>query len=358
MPAKPVTSTKSSGPKRVSATTSRSPAQSQSGSPVVIAPESYAPTQPHLLDPRESILLCGDSFAGKSFAWAMIAQRLYDEDAEKPADKRRKVFVIDTDNTTAKFLGPGYEFAHLYYQNGGNVYPFPATNYDESAGAVSYIMKNHKQNDWVAVDVVSRWNDQTRQFIGARKGIVVEDARVERGIRGLGFGEFDPNTWNLVNITHDTLLGRLVYSCKANLLLLTHITDYVDTRENREVMVLFDQVGVKPEGRKTIYKLVDTVIFIWSQRFIQRDERNRRRSTGHYTRRRLSVVKDRGEPYNISEDYDKFFLDKLQEIRASGVRPENVVGDEAIKALGLEEEGPIGTPQPDLTSVEDLTTAS
>jgi hypothetical protein len=323
---------KSSGPIPVAAA-ARRPQQSSgpAAGAFVVAPESYPPAQPQLIAPREKMLVCGDSYAGKSYTWAQIAERMFLEDKGKPQAQRRSVFVIDTDLTTPKFLGPGFEFEHLYFGNGGNVYPYPATTYAESASAVAGIMAKQRRDDWIAVDVVNRWNDQVRETVAHQKGFEREDKAVERLQKQQGFGEFDNSGWTLVGIAHDSLVGRLIFRCEAHLLLLSHLTDYVDIREKRDLMLLFDQVGVKPQARPSVYKAVDTVVVLWARVLVPRNERGARLTTERARIQRvIQVIKDRGEPYAIRDEFDKDFYTKLQEIRKrTDFKPANVFGIEA-----------------------------
>ena len=299
-----------------------------------ISPRSYTPAKPGLRPRREKILLCGESLAGKSWAWAQIAQEMFDHDKDRTPGQRRRLFLIDTDDTAQKFLGPDEPFEHLYFDNGGNIFPVSASTFPESASAIHYVLQQaNRPTDWVVVDVVNRWNDQAQEMVATQQNKQLDDLWWQRSLEGAGFGAFNPNQWNAAKRAHDALLQPLIYQCPSNILLLTHIAQYVEFREKSPVRSMFDTIKAKPEARDSVSKLVDTITFVWSEPVKVNDNES-------YMRRRIYVAKDRSQPYNILEDYDKNFLTKMKEIRAIGKMPENATPEiiAAVEAIQKEKE--------------------
>ena len=282
-----------------------------------ISPEAFSPLQPSLPQKRERILLAGDSNTGKSFGWVQIAQTMFEEDADK--DEKRKVIVVDTDGTTPTFLGPGEDFEYLYHANGGNVFPLQAQEFELSVRAVGYIMQQAKPNDWVAVDLVTRWNDQAQLHVAKEHGISLDDMWMKRAVNEEGFGAFNPGQWNQVKRAHDILLSRLDRNIHSNLLYLSHINEYADYHADRQVKATFDHLKMRPDARPSVYKAVNTVLILWTEVMTSGSGTNKR----NIRNRLLHVLKDRGQPYEITEDYDRNFYTKLQEIRATHQQPKN-----------------------------------
>ena len=290
---------------------------------VAAAPESFPQLKPSLGTEREKILLCGDSFSGKSFAWIQLAQKLYEEDKNRPDPQKRRVFVLDTNESATKFLGDGREFAHLYHANGGNVYVFQCTDYEKSAGGIHYIFRmkvSLRASDWIVVDVANDWDDQSQDHIAQIEGARLDDLRAQKA-----FGGFEPQQWNSVKRQHDALINALLKRCKSNLLMLSHIKPIVDHyNRNQVIKALFDDIGMKPQTRDYVYKQLDTVMFVWS-RSIKVNNKN-------FVRRYMHIRKDRGETFNITEEFGKTpetsnVLTELKRIRAEGHPPENASAD-------------------------------
>ena len=287
--------------------------------PSTIQPRAYTAAKPGLRPIREKILLAGESLSGKSWAWVQIAQEMFEQDKSRPAAQKRRLFLIDTDDASQKFLTPGEDFAHLYFEAGGPVYPVYAGTFAESAAAVHYVLQQAKRpSDWVVIDVANRWNDQAQEFVAASQNKDLETLWWERAASNQGFGAFNPNQWNSAKRAHDALVMPLIYQCPANVLFLTHISQYVTFREKTPIRSIFDWIGAKPEARDSISKLVDTILFVWGQPVTI----NEKEGTS-FIRRQIAVAKDRGQPYAIITDYDKNFYQKLRDVRAEGHKPEN-----------------------------------
>ena len=293
-----------------------------------ISPRTHPPAKPGLRPKREKILLCGESLAGKSWAWVQIAQEMFEQDESRPKAQRRRLFLIDTEDSAQKFLGEDEAFEHLYFENDGNVYPYPSPTFGDSASAVHTVLQQaNRPSDWVVIDVVNRWNEQAQQFVAMSQNGDLDNLWWARALEGKGFGAFDTNKWNSAKRAHDALLTPLIYQCPANVLFLTHINQYVAFREKTPIRSIFDWVDAKPEARDSVSKLADTIIFVWGQPVTVNEQ------TGQtIIHRQLCVAKDRSQPYAILEDYDMNFLTKLREIRAAGKMPENAT-PEIIAAL-------------------------
>ena len=293
----------------------------------VASPRSMQTLMPMLGVDRERILICGDSWAGKSFAWLQIAQRMFEEDKERSIAQRRKVFVVDTGNAAVKFLGDGREFDHLYFRNDGNVYPFTANTYKEYGGSVRYILENARGTDWVALDTIGQLNEYAQHEVAKIKSAQLADIRVSKD----SFGGFEPSEWNMVKRFHDSIINALDTECKSHLLFLAHIAPYIEFHAKKKpiVLAMFDEVGMKPDARESVYKLADTVLFVWTRTVTVQSGKN-------YKKRSIFVLKDRGEPYDIEDIYDMNVIEKLIEIRGKSIRPTNAT-PEIIAAIKEQE---------------------
>lgn len=281
-----------------------------------LARPGYAPS---LRPARVKMQIAGDSNSGKTFAYLMKAQTELVK-AREAGVEPPYFFVIDTDDTLPVFLNTGYEFEHLYVENGGNVVPCPAFDWASFASAVRYAQSNAKMDDWIVVDVINRAYDYAQEFIAQKYNLVLEDEIAERsglgGGKRLGFGAFDADKWQLVTLTFEAVIKPIIQSQKTHSIFVSHITDMQSDagREKREPMVLFDQLGVKPRGAPKIPGLVNTIVFLWNVRAIQKNERGQRVKAE--TVRNLTIVKDRGNVVYWSDVYDKDLFAKLDEIRA------------------------------------------
>lgn len=286
--------------------------------------------RPGLNEPREKILLAGDTNSGKSFAWVQIAATSFER--EKPA----RFWIIDTDDTTPKYFAEGRSFQHLYFENGGNCYPFYVPDWQTFARAANHITRESARGDWIIVDLASSAYSMAQEFIANLKGLNLDDEVVRRmtswnGERKAGFGGFDGDTWGLVSRTYEASMRPLVNSAKGcHFIGLAHVTDMQTEakRETREPILLFDQLGMKPTGVGKLTKLVDTAVVLWSARPM--DEKGTR-SMPTITRN-MTIVKDRDEACHFTRPFSNFYED-LVRYRQTILRTVNIVDPATAEAV-------------------------
>lgn len=294
--------------------------------------------RPSLGIPRERIMLLGDTVSGKTYAELKLAERKRAEaiTTDKPIPK---FYIIDTDDALSTMLGPDCEFEHLYFENGGNVYPYTAFTYDEIRDALGSIIKNEKpqRHDWVCVDVINRVYERAQDLVAQVRGKNLDDQAFQRMREGKGFGAFEPNDWNLVNRAYFTFQNTLAFQMQANILLCCHIKPIIDVEgwERRENLALFDAIGMRPEGSARTVGTMDTAIAIWAKRIIRR-EGSRRTGTAS-TVRYMWVAKDRGR--GITSDrmtFDTDMWETFYEFRANRPKSTNITNPAEIESFERE----------------------
>lgn len=280
-----------------------------------------------LNSPRERMLLAGDTNSGKSYAWVKIAESHPDA----------QFYMIDTDDTAPTFFSPGYEFEHLYVENGGNVHVFYCPDWASIAKATNHITRVAVRDDWIIVDLASSAYMLAQEFIANLRGLQLDDEVVARmgawgSERKKGFGAFDGDTWGLVSRTYEASMRPLVNNARgANFIGLAHVTDMQTEakRETREPILLFDQLGMKPTGVGKLVKMVNTCVVLWSVRPMNE------KGTASEARiiRNMTVVKDRSEACHYTKPFSDFYTD-LQSFRRTVTKTVNVVDpEEAARAL-------------------------
>lgn len=274
--------------------------------------------------PREKIQLCGDSTVGKTFSWLTMARK-YKEEAEAAGVDPPHFYVIDTDDAMPSYLAPGMYFEDLAFDNGGNVFPFPAFDFAEFRNAAMSILLSCSEDDWIIVDVVNKFYDMSQRFVATARGLELDDQAFQRAIEGKGFGAFDGNDWNLVNRTFEAVILQIINNPKTHKIFVQHITDLQDIagRERRELLALFDQVGMKPRGAPKLSTWMRTIIMLWGVRQITRDERKKRISAEDV--RFMAVIRDNGEVGYQRVPYDRNFYDTLLDLRANATFRPNVI---------------------------------
>lgn len=294
--------------------------------------------RPSIGVPRERIMLLGDTVSGKTYAELKLAERKMNEAIaeEKPVPK---FYVIDTDDALSTMLGPGCEFEHLYFDNGGNVYPYTCFSYDEIREALGSIIKNEKplRHDWVCIDVINRVYERAQDLVASVRNKNLDDAAFQRMREGKGFGAFEPNDWNLVNRAYNTIQNTLAFQMQANILLCCHIKPIIDVEgwERRENLALFDAIGMRPEGSSRAVGTMDTAIAIWAKRIIRR-EGNRRVGQAQ-TVRYMWVAKDRGR--GIVSDrmtFDTDMWETFYDYRTTSPKSANITDPKSVAAFERE----------------------
>ena len=293
--------------------------------------------RPGLNAPREKILLAGDTNSGKSFAYVQEAERCFIKEADLEPEKRTKFYMIDTDDTAPKYFAEGRSYAHLYFENGGNVYPFYVDSWPTFARAANYITREAKRGDWIIVDLASSAYAMAQEFIANLKGLNLDDEVVKRmsawspGARKQGFGAFDGDTWGLVSRTYEASMRPLVNNSRgAHFVGLAHVTDMQTEakRETREPILLFDQLGMKPSGVGKLTKLVDTAIVLWSARPMNEDGK----SSSPVIVRNMTLVKDRDEACHYTRPFTDCFVD-LKVFRRTITKTANIVDPVAAEQI-------------------------
>jgi AAA domain len=293
--------------------------------PVVlpISVDTARPRYSQLRDKRERIQIVGDSNAGKTFAWLTeMARRM--ALALEANERIPQAFVLDTDDTMPAMLEEGADFHGLYVEDGGNVHVFPCDTWGDIVGSLQTIKKVLLPGDFIVFDVVNQAYDLAVAEVAKSYGIDVASETFRRIQSKEGFGAFPAEIWNAVTVIFDGAIRQCTNSV-AHVIFVQHLTDYVDQRSTREITLMFDQIGVKPQGAKKISRIANTVVFLWTIRAIQKDERGRRpkdRPTSIV--RKMTIVKDRGKLTFADEVYDKLFFEKLEEVRSRAVTTVNI----------------------------------
>lgn len=315
-----------------------------------------ANVRPQLRKKREKILLLGDTTSGKSYAYMRKAKWEL-ESAHAQGRSPKKFYVIDTDDTLPSFLNEGDEFEDLYYGNGGNVYPYPAHTWEEVRDTYATIRPMLEEGDWLIFDLASRIYDLAIGMVAKIKGMDVSDSTIQRAMDGKGFGAFDGATWNLVTNTFESVIKDALLNTQANVVCLQHITEIIDVagREGkREQMLLFDAIGLKPQGAPRLAGLVDTIIMIWAIRQITRGEGGKR--VNAKTVRTFALLKDRGKDLFLKMDYDRDAFDALTEARRAYNREQSNNIVDTSEADRIRRETTETLHPPDLTQNLDGTT--
>ena len=307
-----------------------------------------------LNNPRERMLLAGDTNSGKSYAWIQIAQYHYD------LDDGVQFYMLDTDDTAPTFFAPGYEFEHLYVENGGNVHVFYAPDWPQIAKISNHITREAKRDDWIIVDLASSAYMLAQEFIADMRGLQLDDEVVARMVgwgseRKKGFGAFDGDTWGIVTRTYEASMRPLVNNARgANFIGLAHVTEMQTSagRELREPILLFDQLGLKPTGVGKLVKMVNTCVILWSVRPM--NEKNVSEPT---IVRNMTVVKDRSEACHYTRPSSNFYND-LQVFRRTVTKTQNVVDPEVAAAALEAARNAINPPSPAESENPDANTTT
>lgn len=299
------------------------------------------------------MLLGGDTVAGKSYAWLRRCKQDYDRTVN--TGQRMPVwFVLDTDDSMPSALGEGEEFEQLYYEVGGPIKPYPAFNWDDSAAAVGTILKEAQRGDWIVVDLVNRLYDQAQGKIAKLRGKSLVNEKVDRSLRKQGFGAFNSDDWGMVTQIFDNVIDQLMYQTEANLIFVSHITDVVNAKnraEKREVMVLFDQLGMKTRGAPKLPGMVDTIVVLWAVKKFIKDDRGKVLDAKIV--RYATTLKDRGREAYSEDIFGQDFFDVFYESRRRRNNPTTTVLDpDEAAALTQEARETIAAREADFT--EDL----
>lgn len=303
-------------PRAVPVANNRSTDNTPAPSNVNVDPRTSARTvRPILRARRERMLLGGDTVAGKTYAWLRRCKQDYDRTIGT-SQRMPTWFVLDTDDSMPSALGEGEEFEQLYYERGGPIRPYPAFTWDESAAAVGTILKEAQRGDWIVIDLSNRLYDQAQNKVAQIRGKSLVNEKIDRAIRKQGFGAFNSDDWGMVTQIFDNVIDQLMYQTEANLIFVSHITDVVNAKnraEKREVMVLFDQLGMKTRGAPKLPGTVDTIVILWAVKRFMKDDGGR--VVGSQIARHATTLKDRGREAYSDDIYGQDFFDVFYEAR-------------------------------------------
>jgi hypothetical protein len=303
-------------------------------------------------------MIAGDSVSGKSYAVARKARAAF-EYAQQTDTTPPKFFWHDTDDTLPTFLNPGDEFEDLLYSNGGNIYPYPAFNWDDAAAAYKAIHAQATGNDWIVIDVLNRLYDWAQLKVAQLYHIDIDDTFAQRALSKQGFGAFNADQWQLVVRIFESIINPAVFATHANLVVLSHLTEMSQTTqrpERRELMLLFDALGFKPRGAPKVPSMMDTVMILWAVRRVPRDENNRRIGSGE-TVRNITLLKDRGRDAREDLIYDRDAIDALFAFRKTKHESHNVTDPKLAAEIMAHAEAVVASRSADLTDTGTDTAA-
>jgi len=296
-----------------------------------ISPQSTTGSVASKLRPKkERIVVGGDVYVGKSYFYMRMAHIEWQRGQDEPDYDPKKFYILDLDDTTSTFMSEDEEFEHLYHENGGNVYPFPAFEWSETAKAYRQIIDLTEQGDWVVIDTIGRLYEQAQAKTAKDLGINIDDVAYERTKNQQGFGAFDGNQWNLVGRVLGTILNHAVYQGKAHLMLTAHLRDVVEMRAKRENLTMYQQIGFEPIGPPRMHGMVRSFVFLWANRLVKKDKG---RIVSSRIARHITVTKDRGSQIFEDREYTTDGWETLRAIRKDSTKARreamNVSGEEA-----------------------------
>ena len=347
------------------------------GATATVSPDSVSQVvQPRLRKRREKILLCGDVYVGKSYAYMRLAQLEFEREsnwdersgagsakddtgsgdpdsartgvqldrvADPPSEGAAsdagstdsgtsaaytgpKFWVLDCDDTCPTFLEDGAEFAHLYYQNGGNVYPYPAGDWMEAITGFHAICKKESVGDWIILDPGNRLYEFAQDHYAELHHFDKDQREYERHEDGKGFGAFEGVEWNAIKRMLWSILRRAAFQAKSHLIITAHIDDITEYYAKRAQKTLYSQIGLAPKGPKEISGMMNSIVFLWAARVKDADNK------GASTIRKMTIVKDRGGPVYKTLVYDKDFYPSLlkQRLKAAKDLDRNVTDPKEV----------------------------
>jgi hypothetical protein len=238
------------------------------------------------LDSPERILLYGQPGTGKSRAALSIASLIGDH----------RMHVVDTDYSASYGRLMATDFPNL-----GNVdvTVVDGDNWHDIIGAVRSAVGAANAGDWVVLDSISpTWQAIQTHYIVRRHGEEFLDVFALSGQDAKRQTSDADMNWQAINAEYNKLYKTLFLSSAH--LLLTAEADPVDAkRDDVKVRGLYESVGFKPRGQKTLGHTTHTVLLTGKRR------------TGEFT---ITTVKDRGRDEIENElvtDFAKTYLMKI-----------------------------------------------
>lgn len=212
----------------------------------------------------ERILLYGDAGTGKSSAAMSIAHvmggHMYVVDTDYSASWHRSLTADAhkdvADNVTVRVVGPD--------------------DWRKQLAAVREVAELAGPGDWVVLDSATpSWQALQTLYITMKHGDDFFDFFATGGRNDNERADAEIN-WQAVNGEYSKLY-RALFSTEAHLL-LTAEADAVGTKDDRKIKVLYETLGFKPKGQKTLAYTPHTVLMTSKSR------------GGEY---RITTVKDR-----------------------------------------------------------------
>lgn len=233
----------------------------------------------------ERILLYGQPGTGKSRAALTVANAIGDH----------KMYVVDTDYSASYDRLMYTEFPGV---ENVEVRVVDSDEWPDIIEAVTWAAKSAGPGDWVVVDSMSpTWGALQRHFITLRHGDNFLDVFAMSGKDTTRQTVDADMNWQAINAEYNKLYKALFLS-KGHLL-LTAEADAVDAKkDDAKVRGLFEGIGFKPKGQKTLAHTTHTVLLVGKSR------------TGYH----LTTVKDRGRSEVSQADLNDFSRDYLMKV--------------------------------------------
>lgn len=209
-------------------------------------------------DVWERILVLGITGSGKSYQWQSMARFLFSTGA--------KFYVVDTDNDINYMLVN--QFPDLLPANGGNVFVFPAHDWEEYEGVVNYISNNLKPKpiDWIIVDKINHaWDTVQRHFINSvydkdmgeyfldiRRKLEAQhavDGKNKSLVKEALSGWMD---WPVINALYNEWIAPIVYQVHCHVYATTDADKLSKEDDNVEILNLTGALGLKIDGQKKL----------------------------------------------------------------------------------------------------------
>lgn len=245
---------------------------------MILQPPSKAP---------ERILLYGDAGSGKSTAALTIAHTMGATETMR---------VVDTDYSASWFRSLASP-NHSEFADRVQVEVVGPADWKGQLKAVRDAAAQTVEGDWLVLDSATPcWQAIQTLYITMKHGDDFFDFFATNGSKDNDKTDADIN-WQAVNGEFAKLYDAL-FTCKGNLL-LTAEADAVGDRDDRKVRGLYQTIGFKPKGQKTLAYTPHTVLFMSKAR------------TGEF---RMTTIKDREreEIENVTvADFGRDYLMKI-----------------------------------------------
>ena len=280
---------------------------------------------------RERVLAYGPQGAGKTYAaMQMVAKAL------GPGER---AYVVDIDNAWGRMLETdGVEMGLAVveeYQQGvrdreyevedGNVVLYHCRGWEASVKAIADALKRAGRNDWLVVDSMSwLWDDVLAWYIERTHGSELPEflisARIEQVKAGkttaakgaTGGQEATVVEWNYINPVWNKQVATPLVNAQCHVYLCSEAKEArTDGRQDKQLSVLYEQIGWLPKTQKRVGNGAQTILFFNVSK------------TGAY---KVTTVKDRGR--DKMEEVEWSDLGSTYLRQTAGWKPRKVTDDE------------------------------